>query len=202
MAGWEKRKRTSKGYFAPCDTPVGRVDNKTIKLAAKFGIFIQGGCLGKEDGRVCTNTNGKFPGALRSRIVWWLNTGEVIVGKEIDIHHKNTIKSDDRFSNLEKLDHVKHAHLHNPKGLKLVEFVCAECNNPFKLDGWRARDEGRGKFCSLACYYKHPRKSSNVEKFCIECGASFWTNLARVDIAKYCSYSCMGKGRAKLRWGT
>ena len=182
MAGWEKRKRTSKGYFAPCDTPVGRVDAKTIRLAKKLGIFIQGGSLGKESGRVCINTKGKFPGALRSRVVWWLNTGEVIVGKEIDIHH------------------VEHAHHHNPKGLKLVEFICIECKQPFKIDGWRAREEGRGKFCSLRCFWKHPRKSSKIEKFCEECGASFWINPARERTAKCCSYSCLGKSNARIRW--
>jgi hypothetical protein len=179
---------------------VGLVDAKTIRLAKKLGIFIQGGSLSKKSGRVRINTNGKFPGAMRSRVVWWLNTGEIIVGKDVDIHHKNTIKSDDRFSNLEKLNHVEHSHHHNPKGLKLVEFICIGCGNRFKLDGWRAREGGRGKFCSLDCYWKQPRKSSKIEKLCEECGKSFWINPARTSTAKCCSYSCLGKSNARLRW--
>lgn len=146
---------------------IGSVDRKTIRLAKRVGIDIAAGSINKRDGRVRIFVKGKFPGAhksgyaLRSRVVWWLNTGSV-PDKSTDIHHENTVRTDDRFSNLEANDHVAHSRAHNPKGLKAKERICSGCGHPFQIDAWRLKDRTRGQFCSQECYHSIPRSADHV----------------------------------------
>ena len=142
----------------------GLVDSKSVKLGRRVGIDVAGGYLNSNDGRVRLFVKGKYPGAqpsggyaLRSRVVWWLNTGEVIRGLDFNVHHKNEIRHDDRFSNLEKLvmgDHMRHHHC-DPESLPMCK--CKHCGNPFKINRWRLKEKTRGSFCSQQCYQHHPR---------------------------------------------
>lgn len=146
---------------------IGRVDQKTIRLGRAVGIKIDGGSINKVDGRVRIFVKGKFPGAhksgyaLRSRVVWWLNTGQVLPGS-IDAHHKNTVRTDDRFRNLEPKDHVAHSIAHNPKGLAMVGRKCSACGGDFLIDRWRLMDPTRGRFCCQKCYHAYERAPTHV----------------------------------------
>ncbi len=175
---------------------IGLVDDRTRELAVFAGICIVGGNVNKRDGRVRIFVKRRFPGAhksgyaLRSRVVWWLRTGEIIVGTEIDIHHKNEIRSDDRFENLEKLDHIDHSHYHNPKGLTEVECLCRGCGKTFSVPQWRLKESGRGSFCSQECYQTSPKPSSKVAMICECCGAKYRVPPSQTARRRYCSYSC------------
>lgn len=87
---------------------------------------------------------------FRYHVVWWLKTGEVITRGTV-LHHKNEIKTDDRFENLEKMSHAYHTRLHCVK--PLVELKCIHCDKLFYLPKWKNYQ----KFCSLDCYQKYPK---------------------------------------------
>lgn len=153
---------TPEKYFSK---RVGEVDEKSIKLALDLGLNVAGGSLGKKSGRVMLSTRHIYPGAhangyaLRSRVIWWLNTGEV-VDKNTDLHYKNRNKIDDRFENLEKLDHSKHSQLHNSERENKIKCVCKECGIEFFMSQWQV-DGSRGKFCSQDCYHGHKRSEEH-----------------------------------------
>jgi predicted Zn-ribbon and HTH transcriptional regulator len=151
------------------DRIVGQVDRKTIEKAKGVGIEnIAGGSINKTHKHVLIFIKGVFPGAhrsgyaMRSRVVWWLNTGEVVVGDKIDIHHDDEDKTNDRFSNLKRLEHLAHAHHHHPKGLHLVQKNCIKCGIAFKIDRWRLKDPSRGRFCSQGCYHAQTRSEEHT----------------------------------------
>ncbi len=174
---------------------VGLVDYVTMMKAEKLGINIEGGSTkGGGGGRVLIFVKDKFPGAykggyaLRSHVVWWLNTGEII-GPEFDIHHKKG-KLDDRFSQLEKIDHIKHSHYHNPKTVVMVRCRCKKCGKIFRLEQWRLKDKSRGQYCSPGCYQIRERLSTLVSKNCMICGKVYICPPSQVDKRKTCSYKC------------
>ena len=142
---------------------IGKLSQSTLRLAASSGINILSGSVRTYDKRIIVFCP-PFPGnhkcryALRSRIVWWLHTGDVIVGCKFNIHHKNNNRQDDRFCNLKKTGHIEHLLHHNPKGLLDVTKTCKECGKRFKINRWRLKDKSRGQFCSPVCYYKHPKR--------------------------------------------
>lgn len=146
---------------------IGFVDRKTERLAATLGLNLAGGSINKQHKHVVLFVRDLFPGshksryALRSRVVWWLRTGEAIIGGDVDIHHKNENKIDDRFSNLKKLDHAEHSKLHNPYGSKLKTRICKHCGDAFHIDSWRLKDKSRGRFCSQRCYHNTIRTFSH-----------------------------------------
>lgn len=147
---------------------VGLVDENTIAKAAAVGINIAGGSINKKDRRVRVFVKGKFPRtshgyALRSRVVWWLNTGELVPANVVDIHHRNTNRSDDRFENLEKRCHIQHGKDHHPKTCQ-VERTCLECGVAFTIDRWRLKDPSRGRFCGQDCYQAHPKSRDARER--------------------------------------
>ncbi len=173
----------------------GLVDEKTIKKAAAVGIDITGGSINKKDGRVRIFVKGKVPGthgsgyALRSRVVWWLNTGEVLIGSgDFDIHHKTQNRADDRFDKLEKLDHRKHARHHNPKTVVMVRCECKKCGKIFRLEQWRFKDESRGQYCSQRCYQTRVRTIVRFTKNCEQCGMSFVCLPSHKR--RFCSNAC------------
>ena len=55
---------------------------------------------------------GKY--VYEHHLVWWKETGE-IVPPGCNVHHKNEIKTDNRFDNLEILSHQEHAKEHGAK---------------------------------------------------------------------------------------
>jgi hypothetical protein len=152
----------------------GQVDSRTIELAKAKGIdCIAGGSISKKDGRVRVSLairTDVFPGShknggcLRSRLVWWLNTGEVIKGNgPIDIHHKDTNRTNDRFDNLEKIDHFLHGKMHNAdRKTEYIECKCENCGNPFQKKKYRITYNPRsGRFCSQICYHEFPRSEEH-----------------------------------------
>lgn len=147
----------------------GIINDDLYERAAKMGVALKQGTLNKYDGRVRMFCR-KFPGttksgyALRSRIVWWVYTGEVIPsGCEWNIHHKNHNRADDRIENLEKIKHSDHTHHHHGykgEGVTWATKKCTHCREEFKIDVVRFKDKsspGRGKFCSQECYHSHPK---------------------------------------------
>jgi hypothetical protein len=185
------------GRFKRKTDSVGIVDDLTIELAQKVGILITTGTINKKDGRVRLRTYDKFPGAikggvaLRSRVVWWLNTGEVLIGHGLgDIHHINKIRTDDSFLNLEKKNHKEHTHHHNPKGIYLIEKICENCHSSFLIDKYRLKDPTRGKFCSQRCYHAFPKINKDALISCLNCGAKFAVKPSKIDKRKFCSRKC------------
>jgi hypothetical protein len=177
----------------------GKVDSNSMKLGNAAGIDISRGYLNINDGRVRLSVKKKYPGAqpsggyaLRSRIVWWLNTGEIIKGLKFNIHHKNGNRADDRFENLEKIDHADHSRQHNP--FKLVARRCIRCSKQFQINGWRLKEKSRGKFCSQECY--HASRFGLVTRFkvkCKKCGKTYEVIKSRIKKTKYCSATCLWK---------
>lgn len=147
---------------------IGNLSKETLSLAGSRGLPIALGTLRKTDKRVILFCRW-FPGAhksgyaLRSRVVWWLHTGEVIKGASENIHHKNGIRSDDRFSNLEKMKHGLHSSHHNASRINNVSRTCKACRKAFDINAWRLKEENRGKFCSQQCYQAYPRSDSHKQ---------------------------------------
>lgn len=184
------------GQFLRGTSIIGELETETIELAAKVGISLYGGNLRKTDKRVLTYAP-TYPGchksgfALRTRIVWWLHTGEVLVGNKIDIHHKNHIRHDDRFNNLEKLDHVLHTKHHNPRTAPLTTCICQSCSKPFMIKIHRLKEAGRGNYCSQKCYQIAPKnKKDLINKTCLLCGSIFICSEFKAKHRKFCSKSC------------
>lgn len=84
--------------------------------------------------------------ALRSHIVWWITTGQV-VEKGMNIHHKDDNRTEDRFYNLQLLAHRAHTikHHRNPPVVK----VCGYCEKRFFRPAWKARTQ---RCCSHSCH--------------------------------------------------
>ena len=145
------------------------IDRGAIYLSEAAGIDLGRGYVRKTDGRVVLWYAEAFPAALRtgprtalrSRVIWWLFTGEALRGDEADLHHRNHIRTDDRISNLEKLSHVEHSLEHNRPGRADVARVCANCGNAFTIKRWRLKNAGRGTYCSQACYHATPRSDDH-----------------------------------------
>lgn len=97
---------------------------------------------------------------FRYWVVWWLNTGEIIDHPYL-IHHKNEIKNDDVFENLQKLHTVDHLSLHTTK--LGIACVCATCGDTFYLPKWRIT-QGKGKFCSHGCYSRYTQPDNIIQK--------------------------------------
>lgn len=91
----------------------------------------------------------------RHHAVYWLLTGEA-VPRGMDLHHKDGIKLHDDFTNLELMDHARHAQISNEAKsvAAAVERVCVWCKCTFYLPKNRMRSgPTRGTYCSQECYY-------------------------------------------------
>ena len=144
---------------------IGRVDKWYEKKARAKGINAPLGSIRNSgDGRVLVFAR-RFPGhhnagyALRSRIVWWLATGEILRGDKFNLHHKNHDRSDDRFSNLEKIEHRQHSYEHNQHRILWEHKCCVRCGRIFPIKPWRLKDPSRGKYCSQDCYHEQPKRT-------------------------------------------
>lgn len=151
-------RRLSNGRYDIGNCMTGHVDAETARMALEEDFIIHAGSINKQDGRVRISVRGRFPGcpgmmyALRSRVVWWLRTGEVLIGDDVDIHHENTDRTDDCFDNLQRLTHVEHAKLHNPQSASITICICKTCDGTFPIKTHRLRDPSRGRYCSQVCY--------------------------------------------------
>jgi len=149
---------------------IGLVSKTTVVKARQLGIDLSGGLPRgqRRRSRVVVFAE-KFPGkhksgfALRSRVVWWLHTGEIISGIEFDIHHRNENRIDDRFRNLKKMTHLEHSKLHNPKQPEVL-CICIVCQDQFSLPQWFLNDSSKGRFCSLECYHNFPKSETTRKR--------------------------------------
>lgn len=177
--------------------PLGMVDKYIIHKALEMGIDLTGGYIRKTDKRVIIG-NRLFlsvglstPQALRSRIVWWLKTGELLIGWEDgNIHHKNGNRIDDRYRNLEKIDHIEHSLKHNMPGLKDVICKCLTCGKKFGILPFRLKEKGRGSFCSQECYQSYPKPDKKITLCCRECKLPFKVIKSQGKKRIFCSNSC------------
>ena len=141
---------------------LGRLSGSTISLARARGIPILSGSVRPTDKRIIIFYR-QYPGAhksgygLRSRIVWWLHTNEVIKGSDFNIHHRNGIRQDDRIGNLEKLSQREHSIKHATKEGSQVTRKCHLCQRDFIIERWRLKEKSRGRFCSQDCYHSYPK---------------------------------------------
>ena len=85
---------------------------------------------------------------LEHHLVWWQNTGEVVDNEDI-IHHKNEIKSDNRFSNLIRMPRGEHT-IHHFKIYDDVELECDCCGKSFIRSG-RLLQKAKSFYCSRRC---------------------------------------------------
>lgn len=90
----------------------------------------------------------------RALVVWWLETGKDL-DKGQDLHHRNEIKTDDRFENLEPKSKSLHMQDHGKRNM--FALVCNMCALVF-LHPEKGLGRGEGKFCSPECYHKHSRR--------------------------------------------
>jgi hypothetical protein len=169
---------------------MGILNEDAIERGLALGVNLSTGCKNKNDGRVRVFCR-LFPGtsksgyALRSRIVWWIYTGEAMGGIEYNIHHINGDRSDDRIENLEKLNHVEHAHEHNGyKGqrVRMLCRVCERCGAEFKIEEAKLKDKThKGRFCSPACYQSYPKKlKTHCPRGHEFVSGSYYVNISRI----------------------
>lgn len=92
--------------------------------------------------------SGGWGWVKRCLAVYWLATGQT-VPSGYELHHKNEIRTDDRFENLEILPLNAHRVLHASK--PKIELICNYCSKAFSI---RQRDFNKGlnRFCSMYCY--------------------------------------------------
>jgi hypothetical protein len=142
-------------------------DREIQEKASALGIDLSFGHV-DGDGRFVVYKVSMFPAArakamaLRSRVVWWLATGDALSGIEYGIHHRNRNRLDDRIENLEKLLQVDHGRLHNPK--VFVTRQCLTCHKDFQKTPYRIRSESQGQFCSQQCYRSRTLTEAELQK--------------------------------------
>ncbi len=100
-----------------------------------------------------------YPGKLyRGRyvyehhLVYWRNTGKA-VPEGHTIHHRNEIKTDNRWENLELLTKGEHAAHHTV--VEAVAVTCSRCGAEFKLKPSKLRDRqkvSKNLYCTRACF--------------------------------------------------
>ncbi len=103
--------------------------------------------------------------ALRFHVVWWWYTGSAHPQGSA-LHHKDGDKTNDRFDNLEVVDHAAHSTHHNPT-LAEYRYTCAGCGITATMAGGVANAriaEGRTpKYCTIECYHRTPRTQDHKD---------------------------------------
>jgi len=104
-------------------------------------------------------------------LVWWLNTGEVVLAGEL-IHHKDEDKRNNVFLNLEKMSKTSHDAHHSNLPIKspvLVSLFCFWCGSAFTLRKHvyvcRVRANGHADVCcGRSCQVKKQQHDKKVKK--------------------------------------
>lgn len=117
--------------------------------------------------------------AYKHHLVWWRNTGELIPGG-YEIHHKDTVRSNNEFKNLQLLTKSAHASLHSCKGRSVVNLECGYCSKKFTREVRNVTNKkSSGQkifFCSRSCGTKHQHIAKTKE---IEHGYSMYRKGCR-----------------------
>ncbi len=92
--------------------------------------------------------------ALRSHVVWWLNTNVVCTNKT-QLHHKDENKLNDSIKNLILVSRSEHQKIHKGTDTKVS---CLNCSSTFIVTFWKSQFQ---KFCSKKCYHLFPRTKSH-----------------------------------------
>lgn len=111
-----------------------------------------------------TNKDGM---AMRSHIVYWLVTGEVIKNPYC-LHHIDEDCSNDVYQNLQKLTRAEHARLHRKKND--IGVLCDNCKRFFFLKRWEIKNRlGKSKDGNLFCSHKCSAevKWHGIKELCI-----------------------------------
>lgn len=148
--------------------------------------------------------------AKRYHVVWWLETSRVVPDGYV-IHHKDHNKTNDRFDNLELVEHGQHTRRHNQPRVETAKVFhcCMRCNKLFSLTRARTNEGkyGRGKYCSQKCYHAGPHKTFSEmyeERICLWCQKPF---VIRKSVLKhtrgcFCSTKCAAKHTIGRRWAS
>lgn len=87
---------------------------------------------------------------------------------------------------------------------------CLVCGKNFETRPYLIEKRNKGKYCSLACYWKSKvgkryDRGGKLQKVCLECGIDFWIYKGnfhgRKGVGSYCSRKCVGRANAKFRAG-
>lgn len=106
-------------------------------------------------------------GYILRAIVTYEKYHNVIVPKEMDIHHKDGNRLNDSIENLEMLSHGRHAVLTQSKRTleSQITKICEHCKNTFIIKRGRLNDRTRAsRFCSLSCYHKHGKSEEHRKR--------------------------------------
>lgn len=90
--------------------------------------------------------------AKRYAVVFWLKTGHCPRQGEA-LHHKNENTLDDRFCNLELIDHGEHSRRHRLRS----PMRCRACKQLFQCPKGKLTSTRR--YCSFACYRSKPPRA-------------------------------------------
>lgn len=122
------------------------------------------------------------------RQVWKDNFG--IIPQGFYVHHKNGNKVDNRISNLELMDKVKHGQMHFTNRIPITK-KCDICKKEFDCKTFRQSN----RFCSNNCksQWRRDNRLDFVKGLCTRCKKEFSFN--KYELGKYCSHDCSGKAR-------
>jgi hypothetical protein len=146
--------------------------------------------------------------------------GDSYLRRDVDVHHRNGKKDDNRFTNLVACTPAAHLAIHHGMpvgvneawpldGLLVAEVVrsvrctCKQCGVVFERHPSEIK-RGHATFCSRACYDKSlggDEMPSRVTLKCKACGAAFDVARSRVrdGSAKFCSEPCRMTGLHQAR---
>lgn len=135
--------------------------------------------------------------------------------RDIDVHHGNEEKADNRRENLTACTHAAHRDIHDGRAVmrgtvwpergdeiepisRMVKRQCLQCGTAIESK-LSAVKRGGGKFCSLSCKatWHGARSKKAVKRNCVQCGTEFeaWPSNINQGGGKFCSNECRFKSR-------